>query len=299
VFASKGTIKPETRFIPSTKESEMLRATVLLISFFLLAVSVAAFAAPKADLWPRWENHDPVSDKAIDHSAWGAFLAAYLVTDNPSGVYLVRYGEVTQESRARLQGYLEMLEKTIVSDLNRDEQAAFWINLYNALTVEVVLEHYPVESIRDIDISPGWFSDGPWGAKLVTIEGQKISLDDIEHRILRPIWKDPRLHYVVNCASIGCPNLQPEPFTAENLELLYERGARQYVNHPRGAEIRAGDLILSSIYDWFQQDFDGSEQAVLAHLQKYGEPALRKRIATFNGSISYRYDWTLNDPALR
>ena len=277
----------------------MLRAVALLMSIFFFSTPVAVSAAPKADLWPRWEKHDPASEKTIDHSAWGNFLATYLVTDHPSGVNLVRYGKVTKESRASLQDYLEKLEGTGVSSLNRDEQAAFWINLYNALTIEVILEHYPVESIRDIDISPGWFSDGPWGAKLVTIEGQKVSLDDIEQRILRPIWQDPRLHYAVNCAIMGCPNLQPEPFTAENLEQLYERGARQHVNHPRGVEIRGEDLVLSSIYDWFQQDFDGSEQAVLAHLRKYAEPALRKQLADFDGSISCRCDLTLNDPALQ
>ena len=212
----------------------MLRAALLLIPVFLFCGPGVAFAAPKADLWPHWEKHDPASEKTIDHSDWRNFLATYLVTDHPSGVNLVRYGEVTKEDRTGLQNYLGKLEGTGVSSLNRDEQAAFWINLYNALTIEVILEHYPVESIRDIDISPGWFSAGPWGAKLVTIEGQKVSLDDIEHRILRPIWQDPRLHYAVNCASMGCPNLQPEPFAAENLEALFNRGARQHVNHPRG-----------------------------------------------------------------
>ena len=80
----------------------------------------------------------------------------------------------------------------------------------------MVLEHYPVKSIRDIDISPGFFASGPWGAKLATVEGEKISLDEIEHRILRPIWKDPRIHYAVNCASLGCPNLQAVPAMIAN-----------------------------------------------------------------------------------
>ena len=103
---------------------------------------------------------------------------------------------------------------------SRDEQLAYWINLYNALTVKVILDHYPVKSILDIDISPGWFSIGPWGKKLVAVEGVEISLDDIEHRILRPIWRDPRIHYALNCAAVGCPNLLREAFTGATAEVL-------------------------------------------------------------------------------
>ncbi len=102
-----------------------------------------------------------------------------------------------------------ILAATSADRLRRAEQFPFWINLYNALTVKVVLDHYPVEIIRDIDISPGLFADGPWGKKLVTVEGEALSLDDIEHRILRPIWKDPRLHYVLNCAALGVPIFSP------------------------------------------------------------------------------------------
>ena len=84
--------------------------------------------------------------------------------------------------------------------------------------MKVVLDHYPVDGIRDIDISPGLFAGGPWDKKLVEIEGDDVSLNDIEHRILRPIWRDPCIHYAVNCASIGCSNLRPTAFTAANAE---------------------------------------------------------------------------------
>ena len=117
-----------------------------------------------------------------------------------------------------------------VSGLGRDEQCAYWINLYNALTLEVVLDHYPVDSIRDIDISPGLFSQGPWGKKLITVEGEQVSLNDIEHRILRPIWRDPRIHYAINCASLGCPNLQPRPFTGRTLDHALDLAAMRFVD---------------------------------------------------------------------
>ncbi|MGD8368758.1 MAG: DUF547 domain-containing protein [Desulfobacterales bacterium] len=253
-------------------------------------------AAPKPDLWPRWEAHDPSSRALVDHSKWGLFLERYLVTGSSSGINRVRYAGVTPEDRQLLETYLAELQAVRVTSLTRAEQKAYWINLYNSLTIKVILDHYPVESITDIDISPGLFSNGPWKAKLVQVEGEKISLDDIEHRILRPIWKDNRIHYAVNCASIGCPNLQSEPFTAENTERLLEKGAREYIRHPRGARfVDDRRLVASSIYDWFQVDFGGSEAGVLRHLSRYAEPSSADRLIRFQGKIDYEYDWRLNE----
>ncbi len=261
----------------------------------LLMLAGSVFAAPKPDLWPRWQAHDPESTQRVDHAPWAAFLDSYLVTGHPSGIHRVRYGAVTAADKDALDGYLVQLQKVRVSGLSRSEQKAFWINLYNALTIKVVLDHYPVESIRDIDISPGFFSDGPWGAKLLRVEGERLSLNDIEHRILRPIWQDNRVHYGVNCASLGCPNLQPEPFTASNTERLLERGAREYVNHPRGSRFEGGRLRVSSIYEWFQVDFGGSEQGVIAHLRQYAEGSLAAAIKNFDGKMTDAYDWSLNE----
>jgi hypothetical protein len=182
-----------------------------------------------------------------------------------------------------------------VTKLSRAEQLPYWINLYNALTIKTVLEKYPVASIRDINISPGLFSSGPWGAKLVKVEGEEVTLDDIEHRILRPIWKDPRIHYAVNCASIGCPNLLATAFTAGNTDQLLTDGAKAYANNKRGVRIEGGKITASKIYDWFQSDFGGSEAGVLQHLAKYAEPGLADRLKSARGISSYEYDWSLND----
>jgi hypothetical protein len=154
---------------------------------------------------------------------------------------------------------------------------------------------YPVASIRDIDISPDWFSNGPWNAKLRAIEGEAVSLNDIEHRILRPIWRDPRIHYGVNCASIGCPNLRAQAFTAANAEALLASGARDYVNHPRGARIEDGRLIVSSAYVWFAEDFGGDDAGVIAHLRRYARPELRAALAEVDEIGDFVYDWRLND----
>ncbi len=273
----------------------MHRTLALMLATGLVLAAAGAPAAPKPDLWRRWQEHAPSSRIRVDHSAWQRFLTEYVVADHPSGVNRVRYDEVSPADRAALDRYLDVLQAVPVSQLNRDEQRAYWVNLYNALTVKVVIDHYPVESIRDIDISPGFFSAGPWDAELLTIEGEDITLNNIEHRILRPIWEDNRIHYALNCASVGCPNLQPTAFTARNAEELLERAAREYVNHPRGARLTGGVLRLSSIYDWYQVDFEGSEEGVLRHLRRYAEPALAAALEAFRGTVEYGYDWALNE----
>lgn len=199
---------------------------------------------------------------------------------------------MTAPDKQSLDRYVATLAAVPVAKLNRAEQKAYWINIYNALTVKIILDNYPVKSIRDI--RSGLFSPGPWELKLARVEGVELSLNDIEHRILRPIWEDNRVHYAVNCASLGCPNLQPEPFTAANTEELLNRGARQFVNHPRGVRLEQGRLVLSSIFDWFGSDFGGSEAALLAHLQQFAAPELAAKLKAYRGTLSYQYDWRLN-----
>lgn len=267
-----------------------MMSRIVAMLLLLLLVVANAMAAPKSESWARWLPHDEQSRQMIDHSDWGRFLDRYLVVAE-DGINRLRYGAVDEHGLRLLTGYLGLLAAQSVSSLRRAEQRAYWINLYNALTVKVVLDHFPVTSIRDIAISPGWFSVGPWAAKQVTIEGVSLSLNDIEHRILRPIWPDPRGHYAVNCASIGCPNLQPEPFTSANLEPLLERAARTYINHPRGVDIEGGRLRVSSIYHWFAEDFT---EGVMAHLRDYAEVRLAAQLATFADYDSDHYDWRLN-----
>jgi hypothetical protein len=270
-----------------------LTASVVLA---ILLASSTAQAAPRADLWPRWQKHDAASRRRIDHGAWSAFLKKYLIAPHPSGVNRVTYARVSREDRKPLRSYLDKLQSLPISSHNRAEQRAYWINLYNALTIDVVLSHYPVESIRDIGISPGLFSRGPWDAKLVVIEGEKLSLNDVEHRILRPIWRDPRVHYAVNCASLGCPNLHPEAYSAENTEAILDKAARDYINHPRGVALKNGRLTVSSIYDWFKEDFGATREALMQHWLKYAEKDLADALKNYSGGLSHAYDWSLNEP---
>jgi len=285
----------------------MLRASDLFDSFVILWLFAVALtgnvlwfsptvAAPSPDLWPRWQAHVEDSSEIVDHRLWDMLLQRYLVTDHPSGINRFRYADVSPSDRQILDRYLEQLQQVRVSSLNRGEQKAFWINMYNGLTVQVILGHYPVKSIRDIDISPGLFSNGPWDAKLLVIENEKISLNDIEHHILRPIFKDNRIHYALNCASLGCPDLQPVAYTAANTNELLEAAAKAFINSPRGARLIDGRLQVSTIYKWFQEDFGGSEAGVISHLRQYADVGLADILRTYNKRLRYSYDWNLNGP---
>ena len=234
------------------------------------------------------------SNAVIDHGRWRKFVATYLVAGD-DGVNHVRYGQVAAADRRELDDYIETLAALPISDYRRAEQFAYWVNLYNALTVRVILDHYPVASIMDIGISPGWFSVGPWGKKLITVEGQEVSLDDIEHRILRPIWRDPRIHYVVNCASIGCPNLRRDAYNSATVEDKLTEAAKDHVNNWRAVMFDDGALYVSSIYKWYREDFGDTNASVIAHLKTYAEPALADRLSRERDIEGHYYDWSLND----
>jgi len=275
-----------------------LSSLLLLLPWLLQVPAANAGAlerlfAPSAQVWSFWDTHGTATD-VIDHGPWQRFLQNH-VRPGGDGINRVEYAKVTAAERAALLNYIERLQKINIRDYGRDEQLAYWINLYNAVTVNVVLEHYPVASIRDIDISPGFLSFGPWDKKLLSIEGQAVSLNDIEHRVLRPLWRDPRLHYALNCASLGCPNLQTTAFTAVNTPALLDASARDYVNHPRGVSIIDGELRVSSIYSWFREDLGDSEAGVIKHLRRYASAGLAAELAGFDHIDDDDYDWSLND----
>ena len=256
--------------------------------------SGARLLAPDADLWARWTAHDPDSTQVLSHAAWQDFLDRYRQEGQGGQVARVDYGGVDAQGRQLLSDYLSDLSAVVPAQLNRAEQFAYWVNLYNALTVQVVLDAWPVESIKDIDLSPGFFASGPWDADLISVAGEKLTLNDIEHRILRPIWRDARIHYVVNCASVGCPDLPARALQAETTESVLHQAAKDYINSERGVKISAGKITVSSIYDWFYDDFGSRDRDIFDHLRGYATPALRQKLDAIGEISDTAYDWSLN-----
>ena len=247
--------------------------------------------AADADLVAHFSANAEQMTIDIINDDWNRILATYIRAKD--GINLFGYSQVADEDRAALNGYIDYLASLQVSSLTASQQFAFWTNLYNALTIKVILDEYPVESIKDI--SSGLFRSGPWKQKLVAVDGIKLSLDDIEHEILRPLFKDNRVHYAVNCASIGCPNLQQTAFSHETLDEMLDDAARQYINHPRGATTDQGRLVVSSIYKWYTEDFGNDQQGVIEHLLLYADSELAAELEEHNRISNYRYDWDLNE----
>ncbi|MDA7965834.1 DUF547 domain-containing protein [Ruegeria sp.] len=276
-----------------------MRAFLVLLALPLLAAcaSVERLALPApvplADTTLTRVAEPPGA--RVDHREWSVFLSRYVAPD-AQGVNRVAYGQVSQADRAGLDAYLEALQSVDPARLTRDQQLAYWINLYNAVTVDLILQNYPVASIRDITDGP--FSFGPWDRPLVQVAGQSLTLNDIEHRIIRPTFNEPRIHYALNCAAVGCPNLMDRAWQAETLERDLAAAEHAYINDSRGVRFDArGGLILSKIYIWFREDFGPNQQAVIDYIEQAAEPHLRARLSEAKGVRAYKYDWALNDAA--
>ncbi|MBX2849909.1 MAG: DUF547 domain-containing protein [Acidiferrobacterales bacterium] len=258
----------------------------------LLTLSANIVAAPSSEVWDIWAKNDDTSTQVVDHSKWQAILDAYLNDETTDGVNRFAYGKVTSEDKKKLKTYLKELTSLDPRTLAKDEAMAYWINMYNALTIDVVLDDYPVKSIRSIRFLTSPF--GPWDKKLLKVAGERITLNDIEHRILRPIWQDERIHFAVNCASIGCPNLQRTAFNAENLDVLLEKGAEEFINHPRGVSRNGDKLMLSSIFDWYGVDFGTNENEVVEALTDFISEEHAQKLEGYT-TVKYDYDWSLNE----
>ena len=272
-----------------------MKAHTLVIGFILsMLLSPVLLAAPSAQYWAYWDSSNEGSYRSINHSEWDSILSRYVVTQHASGINRFRYGDVSKADRKRLQSYLAAMASVDPRQYRKLEQKAYWMNLYNALTVNLVIEHYPIKSVQDI--KGRGFSKGPWNTSLVTIARQELSLNDIEHRILRPIWKDHKILFGLACASLGCPNLQTQAFTAENHGRLLKQTGRDFVNHQRGVSLSKGKLEASSIFDWYQADFAKSEKSLLKVFAHYSDDRQALYLLGFSGNIKFHHDWTLNAP---
>ncbi len=273
-------------------------ATTLALPMVLLPMTAQAqlaiekaFVAKSKLVSSLWKKHDPASKIEVDHSAWDAFLAKYLKADG-NGINRLAYKSVSASDKKALRGYLEKLQATDVTKLNRNEQYAFWLNLYNASTVNVGLENYPIKSILDIKSNPLDLK-GPFNDNIARVNGQTLTLDTIESGIVRPIWNDARLHYAFNCAAVSCPNLGLKAYKGKTLNAQLNRAAVSFVNHPRGVSVSNGKITASKIYFWYSEDF-GGEKGALQHIRQYANEALKKQLAGKTKISKYVYDWALN-----
>jgi hypothetical protein len=193
---------------------------------------------------------------------------------------------------ALLDRYLDVLEKVDPEALNREERFAFYINAYNAWTIKLILTGYPgLTSIKDL----GSFFQSPWKKAFVRLNGRTLSLDEIEHGILRPRFKDPRVHFAINCASKSCPPLLAEPYRGRTLDAQLDRVTRQFLNSPENHRLEGRTFWVSSLFKWFAEDFGDD---VVGFYLKYADDGLKRRLEEAGRGridVSYLdYDWSLN-----
>ena len=235
---------------------------------------------------------------AVEDSAlvgrWDAALQGYVKANDAQGVARFDYAGLTANTNDRklLKDYIAYLETKNPDVMSENEALAYWANLYNAVTVDVIINNYPVSSIRKIRSG---FSIGPWKENRVTVNGTEMSLDDIEHGTMRKKYPSPLIHYMVNCASVGCPNLKDGLWHAETLEADRKAAAETFVNSERGVRITKKGLQVSSIYKWFQSDFGGSKDGVVQHIRQYAGPELAAAIDGGAKIRGFEYDWDLNE----
>lgn len=202
-----------------------------------------------------------------------------------------------QQSIAPLQNWLRQMVRVNVGSLDRSEQLAFWINLYNALVIDRVLAIYPIRSIRPTWLGiPNWISFLRFFQRKIYQQGdQAYSLNDIEHGILRPQFRDPRIHFALVCAAIGCPLLRNQAYRPEILDQQLDQDARRFINNPEKVYYHNATLYCSKIFQWYQQDFITAATSIPKFIQPYFAERSESPILTSTTPIRYLpYDWRLN-----
>jgi len=222
--------------------------------------------------------------QGVDNSLYAGLIEKYV----KDGV--VNYQGFKNEESV-LDKYLKVLEEVDSKTLSRNEQFAFNINAYNAWTIKLILTGYPgVKSIKDL----GSFFSSPWKKKICRIDGKIITLDDIEHNILRPRFKDPRVHFAINCAAKSCPPLRSEPYHGGELDQQLDEMASAFINDPSRNRLEGNTLYVSKIFDWFEEDFSGD---IPGFFLKYAKGDLKKNLERQREDIKIKYldyDWSLN-----
>lgn len=240
--------------------------------------------------------------QAFDHSAWDTLLANHVKPLRGGVATAVHYSGMAKD-RQTLRNYLDALTDVTQADFQqwpRDEQLAFLINAYNAFTVELILLEGQPNSIRDI----GSFFSGPWDKEFFSLLGNPRTLDEVEHEMIRanPALMDPRIHFAVNCASIGCPALRPEAYTADKLDAQLEDNTRKFLSDKQrnryNSERKA--LEVSKIFDWYEEDFEKAAGSLAEYLLPYADQlgvptAKRQQMKKDDMTIRHLdYDWALN-----
>lgn len=259
-------------------------------------VCVACEPAPSADLLEkpvvdRLKQGMSEGDETFEHGPYDALLSAHV--DEKEGT--VDY-EGLAEQEAKLDAYLSEVADADLAELSEDAQLALLINAYNAYTLKLILEHYPdIDSIRDVD--------DPWSTVRWEVGGQKLSLDQIEHGLIRPLYRDPRIHFAVNCAAVDCPHLAESAYTGADVDEQLGARTQATLSDDKFVRIEEGELRYTKVMHWYQDDFvdpsfQNHAESVPGYIARYTRDEVRQSIEEHDGdppASPLSYDWALND----
>jgi hypothetical protein len=220
----------------------------------------------------------------VQHGEWDALVKKHVAQDG-----MVDYAGFVKDKKA-LQHYVDYLSThQPTAKWSKNEKLAYWINAYNAFTVKLIVDHYPVKSIKDIKKGIP-FVNSVWDIPFIPMGKEKVDLNFIEHSILRKEFKDPRIHAAINCASFSCPLLRNEAYTADHLDEQLEDAMRKFVNDSQRNQVDKSSVKISKIFSWFSGDFRLNGASVIDYLNKYAKKSIDS-----NAKMDYLdYDWDLN-----
>lgn len=215
---------------------------------------------------------------ALSHDIFDALLRKHV---NSSGN--VNYAAFKKD-KVKLEEYLDVLKKNPPqSSWSKNQEMAYWINLYNAFTIHSIVEKYPVNSVMDLE------GGKVWDKKTIAIDGKSLTLNNIEKDKLLKRFKEPRVHFAVNCAAASCPPLLNKAWTEDNIQRYYEKQAKAFINNSDYNSVSAKSIEASQIFNWYASDFGGSDK-IIAYFQKYSETSINN-----NAKVNFKeYDWKLN-----
>jgi len=269
-------------WITNCCESNIIRGVYMKLSV-QIAVTILTFLLITSG------NKQAALAADFDHSKFDQILKTYVDTQGR-----VDYNGIAADKT--FFEYMKSLETAKADALSRDGQLAFWINAYNAVTIDKVIKWKPKKSVRETFVPGVWTGTKFFTSRQHTVAAQRLSQDDIEHEILRKKFQDPRIHFAIICASLGCPPLPQYAYTAENVQVRLEEETRMYVHSKRGLQIDyvENTMMLSKLFDWFAADFEAKSGSVTNFIKPYCDEKAMAFLDRMPKRSYISYDWALN-----
>ncbi len=277
------------------KKNLSLKAKIAhcLVCAVCLVSSAVVSAAVETRQIEFWNDFEPSSLIDLDHSPFSEILNKYVISDHPSGIARFNYEAVTEADYAKLERYLDFLQIMEPRQLTQAEAKAYWINLYNAATLRFVVK--AVANGRASKIRARGLPARRWRQKIITISEQRLSLEDIMHGVIRPMYNDRRVHYALFFCTLGGADMPKEAFDGDNNEALLTSLETSFLQHSRAVRIEGDSLMLSEIFKQYDTDFATNRRDLIEYLKQRVPDPVAQAMSGVN-RIRYDYDETVNAP---